>query len=276
MDEPHHDVFAIRYARSILRHDQATLLGDPHDGDQPIVYYVWVIREPSSGAVTVVDTGFSEERARLRQRALERTVAEGLAAVGVDPAGVGSVILTHLHFDHAGNIGLFPNAEFVLQDREMAYATGRDMRFALVRRPFEADDVVDAVRATHAGRVRFVDGEELLAPGISVMHVGGHSRGLQVVLVSTRRGRVILASDAAHFFQNITRGLSFPIVADVAQNLESHERLLRLAESADHVIPGHDPLVLELYPKAEGDDGSVVLSADPLGPSPLADLPAFR
>jgi glyoxylase-like metal-dependent hydrolase (beta-lactamase superfamily II) len=268
---PEYDVFAIQYAQSIRPSRDYFMLPDPHDGPLPIFYFLWVLR--SAERVVVVDTGFTAERAEARKRDFLRCPSQGLKHLGIDPASVETVILTHMHYDHGGNIGLFPNAEFIIQDREMAYATGRDMRYPAVRMPFEADDVCDAVHRNFEGRLRFVDGNEEVLPGISVVLVGGHSRGLQSVIVNTRRGRLILASDAAHFFDNMLLGNPFPVVVDIARNLESHERLMRMAETPDHFIPGHDPLVMRLYPQVEGDPLSVELSADPLEPSPLVAFP---
>ena len=69
-----------------------------------------------------------------------------------------------------------------------------------------------------------------------------------MVRVRTRRGFVVLASDASHFYANMEQGRPFPIVYSVAETLEGYRRAYRLASSRDHVIPGHDPLVLERYP----------------------------
>jgi glyoxylase-like metal-dependent hydrolase (beta-lactamase superfamily II) len=272
---PCHEVYAIQFAESSRTGPETFLLPDPHDGPRPIFYYVWLIREPASGAVTLVDTGFSEARAAERGRHFHRCPTAGLAALGIRPGELRRVVLTHLHYDHAGNIGLFPNAEFVLQDSEMAFATGRDMRHPLMRHPFEAEDVCETVRCNHVGRVRFVDGDAQIAPGIALVHVGGHSRGLQSVIVSTARGRMVLASDAAHFFDNILTGRPFPVVADPARNLESHERLMGLADGPAMLIPGHDPAVMALFPAVPGDPMTVDLAAEPLGPPPLAGAGPF-
>lgn len=262
-----YEVFALQYARSLRPSRDYFLLPDPHNGPLPMIYYVWVLKGPDRAIV--VDTGFSAERAVERKREHLRCPTAGLAALGLDAADIETVILTHLHYDHAGNIARFPKARFIVQDEEVRFATGRHIKYAPVRLPFAADDVVELVRRNFDGRVRFVDGDAEVAPGVHVHLMGGHSRGLQAVSVQTRRGLVVLASDAAHFFENITLENPFPVVIDVAQNCESHDRLMAMAPSPDHLIPGHDPAVMELYPRLDGDPLTVVLSADPLGPSPL-------
>jgi glyoxylase-like metal-dependent hydrolase (beta-lactamase superfamily II) len=263
-----YEVYAVQYARTLRPTRDFFIYPDPHDGPLPILYYVWVIKGPA-GAI-VVDTGFSAERAALRKREHLRCPTAGLERLGVDAADVKMVILTHLHYDHAGNIDKFPNAELIVQDEEVRFATGRYVKYKPVQLGFEADDVTALVRENFRGRVRFVDGDAEVAPGIRVHLVGGHASGLQAVTVPTRRGMLVLASDAAHFFENVTAQNPHPIVVDLPRTLEGYERLLRLAPSPDHFIPGHDPAVMDLYPKLDGDPLTVVLSADPLGPSPLA------
>jgi glyoxylase-like metal-dependent hydrolase (beta-lactamase superfamily II) len=117
-----------------------------------------------------------------------------------------------------------------------------------------------------ADRVVFHDGDTTLAPGLSLHRVGGHTRGLQVVRVHTRRGWVVLASDAAHFYANWRQRRPFPIVENVTAYLEAFRRIESLADSPRHVIPGHDPLVLRRYPRALPDVADIVrLDAEPLG-----------
>jgi glyoxylase-like metal-dependent hydrolase (beta-lactamase superfamily II) len=100
------------------------------------------------------------------------------------------------------------------------------------------------------GRVAFHDGDEQLAPGLTLHHIGGHSKGLQCVRVTTRRGNVVLAADATHLYAHVNEGRVFPITYSVAETLEGYATLKKLADSADHIIPGHDPDVLKRYPAA--------------------------
>jgi glyoxylase-like metal-dependent hydrolase (beta-lactamase superfamily II) len=237
------------------------LTGDPHDSSpMPLDYFVWALVSP--GRQIVVDTGFDEAMARQRGRQHLKSPGAGLRAVGVDPATVQDVLITHMHYDHSGNHDLFPAARYHIQDREMNFATGRQMTHPVMRIPFEADDVIAMVRRVYSGRVVFHDGDEEIAPGVSVHHVGGHTMGMQVVRVETRRGAVVLASDSSHLYANIERGMPYPIAYNLGEVVEGYRRVYTLASSADHVIPGHDPLVMQRYPAPSPDTQGWIVRLD--------------
>jgi glyoxylase-like metal-dependent hydrolase (beta-lactamase superfamily II) len=258
-----YEVYAVRYAHLARTARHNFIDGDVHDGPMPLDYFVWAIK--GGGRSWVVDTGFDAAMAGERQRQLLRPVGEGLAAIGIDAACVQDVIITHMHYDHAGNHELFPAARYHVQDDEIAFCTGRAMCHGLMRAPFDARDVQAMVSRVFRDRVVFHDGDAELAPGITVHHVGGHTRGLQVVRVATRRGWVVLASDAAHFYANWQQRRPFPIIENVANYLDALRRIEALADSPRHVIPGHDPLVLSRYPRALPDVPDIVrLDLDPL------------
>jgi glyoxylase-like metal-dependent hydrolase (beta-lactamase superfamily II) len=251
------DVFALRYAV----HDRPASENflrppDPHDAPMPIDYFVWVVR--SGASVIVVDTGFSVETAAQRGRTLLRPVETALRSLGISPETVADVVITHLHYDHAGNLDLFPRARFHVQDTEMSFATGRHMCSACIRYPFDVEDVVRMVRAVYAERVVFHDGDAEIADGISVHKVGGHTAGLQMVRVETARGPIVLASDAAHFHANVALQNPYPIYFDLGAMVAGWKRASQLAGDDARVIPGHDPLVRTSYPPVPGSDGETV------------------
>lgn len=248
-------MYAVKYAergatrREHFHPDFPATGGDPHeDTSMPMDYFVWAV--VGDARTWVVDTGFDTGDAARRGRRLLRTAAEGLASIGIDAATVSDVIVTHLHYDHAGGFDQFPAARFHVQDREVAFATGRHMLLASQHHAFTAQHVADFVLAVHAGRVVFHDGDDELAPGLSLHHVGGHTDGLQVVRVHTDRGWIVLASDATHFYENLEARRPFPIVFDVEAMLAGYERVRRLADRPDGYVPGHDPDVLRRFPAA--------------------------
>lgn len=255
--ETFYDVYAIRYA-TVKRHAGENFIGgDPHEAATDMDYYVWVAR--CIDRIFVIDTGFKQESAEARGRTFLRCPSIGLAALGIEPERVGSVILTHLHYDHAGNLDLFPNADFFLQDSEMCFATGRYMRHRALRAAYEVEDVVSMVRHLYAGRVRFIEGSAELAPGLHVHHVGGHTAGLQVVQIRTKRGWLVLASDTSHYYANFETGTPFPIVHNVGAMLEGYDRLSALASSHELIVPGHDPAVMERFDAPTNDTRGMIV-----------------
>jgi glyoxylase-like metal-dependent hydrolase (beta-lactamase superfamily II) len=210
----------------------------------------------------VVDTGFDGPMAAKRGRNLLRTPAEGLKLIGIEADKVKDVVITHMHYDHAGSLDDFRAARFHLQDREMSFCTSRYMCHEGTRFPFEAEHVATMVHRIFEGRVEFHNGASELAPGVTLHRVGGHSLGLQVVRVRTRRGWVVIASDSTHFYANMEQGRPYPVVFNVGEMLEGFKTIQRLAETPQHVIPGHDPLVLARYPAAKRGLAGIAVRVD--------------
>ncbi|MDU6670523.1 MAG: N-acyl homoserine lactonase family protein, partial [Bradyrhizobium sp.] len=221
---PLYEVYAIKYAELKQRPASDIFLGaDPHDAPVDMDYFVWLIRSPERSVL--VDMGFNRNVAAKRGRRFIRCPGDGLRALSVDPAEIEDVIVTHLHYDHVGNYALFPKARFHLQDREMAFATGRMMRHRCLCMAYEPEDVCAIVRNVFAGRVEFHDGDEDIAPGISVHLAPGHTAGLQFVRVATHRGWMVLASDACHYRRHLERNEVFPLVTSVPDLLEGYGKL---------------------------------------------------
>ena len=254
------DVYAIRYAHHMRKASENFLGGDPHDGPMPIDYFIWAIVGKSGSFI--LDTGFGQTSADKRGRKLLNPPAESLHAIGINAGEVQDVIISHMHYDHAGNHDLFPNARYHIQEREMAYCTGRCMCHPAIAHAFEVEDVVAMTWRIFAGNVRFHDGVEEIVPGLTVHHVGGHTMGLQVVRVWTRRGWVVLASDAVHFYANMNEGRPFPVIYNVGDMLNAYGTLQKLASSPNHIIPGHDPLVLQRYPAVRSELQGVIARLD--------------
>ena len=108
----------------------------------------------------------------------------------------------------------------------------------------------------------FHDGDEELTAGLSVHRVRGHTMGLQAVRVHTRRGWVVLASDASHYYEHFEKARAFPVVFHVGDLIDGYRKLASLAASPDHIIPGHDPLVMHRYPAASEALRSIAVRLD--------------
>lgn len=247
-DDPEiYHIYGLRYGSMGQRTVRMNFMHDDlHDGLMPLDYNIWIVR--NAHRTLLVDTGFGARAAAERNRLVDVDPIDALARIGIAPELITDVLLSHLHFDHAGNLDRLPRACVHVQDKEVSFATGRCMCHAALRLPFDVEDVCSLVRATFAGRVRHHEGIASPFPGITLHPLPGHSRGLQGVRVMTPRGPVLLASDATHYYANILRRSPFSLTVDTVETLNSYDEMLRLVPGVAHIIPGHDPKVRDLYP----------------------------
>jgi len=242
------EAFALKYAeRNARTRADSFIFDDDHSSPHAMDYYIWVLK--SGDETIVVDTGYDSAEAARRDRPILRDPAKSLETMGVRPEDVTTVIITHLHYDHAGGLDRYPNANFHLQQSEMEYATGPCMCSGVLQMPFTVDHVCEMLRKVYSGRVIFHDGDGLVADGVTVHRVGGHSRGLQAVRVKTSSGYLCLASDASHYYENFLLQKPFPIVVDLEDMLSGFDVIQNLASQTSLVIPGHDPIVKEAFPE---------------------------
>lgn len=245
-------VHAVKYAdRNARIRGDSFIFDDNHDQPHAMDYFMWVLRRGSE--TILVDTGYDGAEAESRDRPIRMDPVAALAPLGLNPDDIDTLIVTHLHYDHAGGLHLFPNATLHMQAAEMAFATGPCMCHGTLRMPFSAGHICEAVKRLYAGKLIFYDGDAEVTEGVTVHCIGGHSRGLQAVRVRTDAGWLVLASDAAHFYENQRLQKPFPIVVDLQNMLDGFAILDQLASSPDLVIPGHDPLVRDAFPRDIAD-----------------------
>jgi glyoxylase-like metal-dependent hydrolase (beta-lactamase superfamily II) len=257
----HYEVYAVKYGTRANRTRGDSFIFDDHATDQHVIdYFVWVIR--NENRTILVDTGYESNEAAARGRPVEFEPPAALAAIGIDPASIKTIIVSHLHYDHAGGLHQFENAHLHMQAAEMAHATGPCMCHDALNMPFTGWHVCEAVKKLYSGKLTFHDGDGQVAPGVTVHRIGGHSKGLQSVRVETAHGPMVLASDAAHFYENFEKGKPFPIVVDVETYLEGFKLLRGLVPDHQRIVPGHDPLVRSYYPQVYGDSGVDVRRLD--------------
>src|SRR5690606_22441261 len=112
------------------------------DAPMPMDYFVWLVRNPSR--TFLVDTGFSEPMGTRRGRTFLRRPVDALRLLGADPARLDGVVVTHMHYDHAGTLADLPGVPLHLQDLEMRWVTGSELFERKAQGSFEAGDVVEA------------------------------------------------------------------------------------------------------------------------------------
>lgn len=257
---PQYQIFAIKYADRQARRSEHFVGGDPHDGPMPMDYFTWIVM--GGGRTFLVDTGFTAEVAARRKRNFLRCPIESLKLLDLDPDAITDVVVTHMHYDHAGNYHKLPNARFHLQEKEMAFVTGRHVRYPFFARSYEVDNVIGMVRLNFDQKLELHDGDFELAPGLTLHHAPGHTAGLQVARVHTQRGEVVLASDATHYYENMETSRPFTTVWSTAEAIDAFRKVEHLAGSPRHIIPGHDPLVMRRYPAPSADLRGIVVRLD--------------
>ena len=246
--EEAYEIHAMRYGSIEGRTRQENFLEkvDDHDSVMPLDYYIWMIR--NENRTVVVDTGFDHKEASKRGRSIMMLPSERLSQLGVNAWEVEDVIITHLHYDHAGTLQDFPKARFHIQETEMQFATGPWMLEDRERFAYSAEHVAELIHCLFAQRVRFHRQDGEVASGITVHRMPGHTMGMQSVRVRTRRGWVLLASDASHYYEHWVKRIPFSICWSREDLVSSYIEFEKLSESQDHVVPGHDPMVRQLYP----------------------------
>jgi glyoxylase-like metal-dependent hydrolase (beta-lactamase superfamily II) len=252
-----YEVLAVRYGtRSSVRSENYLNFhsyGEP-DSAIEVDYFFWVVR--GGGSAIIVDTGFFPEAGQRRGRTSLCTPADVLPRLGLSAADIGQVVVTHAHYDHIGNLYEFPGAEIVMARREYEFWTspvaGRQ-QFAMVSEPGEIDRLRSA---REEGRLTLFDGSYSSLPGIELVEVGGHTPGQLVVVVATPAGRVVLASDALHFYEELELDRPFHIVADLPRMYRVYDQLGEMAaEPGTRLVAGHDPEVRTRFAAhAAGDD----------------------
>jgi glyoxylase-like metal-dependent hydrolase (beta-lactamase superfamily II) len=245
-----YQVLAVRYGTRTARKSESYLnyhvYGEP-DAEFEMDYFFWLVRD---GARTVVvDCGFGAEAGRRRGRTMLVDPADAVLGLGVDPAGVTQLIVSHAHYDHIGNLHRFPAAEVVVARREYEFFTGPyagRVQFAHSCEPAELDLLA---KIGAEGRLRLVEDTLDVAPGIELVVVGGHTPGQLVAQVAVDDGAVVLATDALHFYEELERDRPFFVVADLLDMYRGFDLLRDMtADPGRRLVAGHDAQVRHRFP----------------------------
>jgi glyoxylase-like metal-dependent hydrolase (beta-lactamase superfamily II) len=229
--------------------------------------YFWLIRD--GARVVLVDCGWNRDRAlgptggRFDHVTLEqRDPVELLARLDVAPETVDHVIVSHMHIDHIGNLDLFPNATVSVARAELDCWTGPYGQSPALAHAVVRQDVEFVQQLADAGRVRIVDEPGEVLPGIAVAPVGGHSPGQMVIEIATGRGTVVLASDAAHYHEELEHDWPFYVYTDLLAALRGYEMLrAKAGQPNTWIVTGHDPVEMDRFPRVNAD--CVDLTAPP-------------
>jgi glyoxylase-like metal-dependent hydrolase (beta-lactamase superfamily II) len=243
-----YEVYALKYGE---RDTTACQFFHRESSHRPLTlhYFVWLIL--GGPHPILVDTGFLDDDAQARGIRNYVSPAEVVARAGVKPADVPLALITHLHYDHWAGHSLFPNAEFWMQKDEVAFWTGPFVRYPAFGQSANVGALAGLVTLNYAKRIRIIDGDREILPGIRVHRVGGHTAGLQIVSVQTARGPVVLTSDASHFYHNVETRQPVQIITNLPEMLTAFETIHALAGPERLIVAGHDPQVAERFTPVE-------------------------
>jgi glyoxylase-like metal-dependent hydrolase (beta-lactamase superfamily II) len=243
-------VYAVRFA-TITNFSAASLVaGADRSRRLDIAMTIWVLKG-ADGRVALVDSGFHRDQ-YFKQFAVTDYIkpSEAIAPLGFQPEDVTDIFLSHMHWDHAGGLDLFPSARVWIQKAEYDYYTGDAWQARNTHGGIDQNDVLEIVRRNMQGKVTFLTGDdETSISGIGFGVGGKHTWASQFVTAETRSGKVVLASDNMYLYENADEHKAIAQTRDPVSNLRTQDRMRMLAANPKLLVPGHDPKVFDRFPK---------------------------
>jgi glyoxylase-like metal-dependent hydrolase (beta-lactamase superfamily II) len=248
-DVDKYEVYAVRFATLANFPVSSLVAGADRSRRMDIAMMIWVLKGVD-GRVAIVDSGFYRDR-YFTQFTVKDYVkpSDALAPLGLKPEDVTDLLLSHMHWDHAGGIDLFPKARVWVQKDEYDYYTGDAWQSARTHGGIDADDVLEIVKRNTEGKVSFVRGDDDTSLSGITFGVGGkHTFASQFVAVQTRQHSVVIASDNMYLYENLDSHAPIAQTLDAVSNLRTQDRMRSLASEPRLLVPGHDPAVFARFP----------------------------
>jgi glyoxylase-like metal-dependent hydrolase (beta-lactamase superfamily II) len=208
--------------------------------------------------VILLDTGISQ--AEIATRGIKDAPAreEMLDRINISPKNVEAIILTHLHNDHFTAPEIYPNSIFYIQRREFAYWSEDVQRFPIIFSPpflkgKSGVEIETLQKLNFQKRVRFLDGDTEVYPGIHTIWCGAHSPGSQMVSVQTARGSVLCCGDFVHVYQNLEKLIPIGVFTSIVEWITNITKIENLHLPKESIIPGHDTQIFSMFPEVAKD-----------------------
>jgi len=244
-----YEVYAISYGAFPGYPTSSLIAGADKSRRSDLAMMIWLIKGPD-GKNILVDSGFYRDKyIKLGIKDYVKP-SDALAKLGLSASDITDIIISHMHWDHADGIDLFPKAKIWIQKDEYNYYTGPAWQPGGQPGGIDPDDVLSLVKLNTQHRVVLVDGDDQeIADGVKVYTGGRHTYASQYVGVRTGQGTVIVASDNVYMYENLDKRVAIAATFDADSNLKAQARMLQLAARPELIVPGHDPQVFVRFPK---------------------------
>jgi glyoxylase-like metal-dependent hydrolase (beta-lactamase superfamily II) len=194
---------------------------------------------------------------KVEPRRPEQEMVGALAKVGVKPEEIDIVVLTHLHWDHVGEVTKFPNAEFIVSREELRFAMDPPPCLYVAYEALRLG--IQPLFLKVIERMKPIEMKEReIVEGVRVIPLPGHTPGSMGVVVDTVDGPYVIAGDSVPHYGNLMGApeerlpyLMAGVYTDMLAMWNSFELIDEIVRHDVYkVIPGHEPLVFkkERYP----------------------------
>jgi glyoxylase-like metal-dependent hydrolase (beta-lactamase superfamily II) len=245
-----YEVYALSYGVYPNFPVSGLVAGADKDRKLDLQMMIWLLKGPG-GKNILVDTGCYHENV-VKGKGIQNLVkaSEAVAKLGLSAADITDVVITHMHWDHADGMDLFPKAKIWIQKDEYTYYTGAAWQAGGKHGGIEPEDVLTIVKLNTQNQVNLVEGDDReIIDGIRVYTGGRHTFASQYVSVRMATGIAVIASDNMYLYENLEKRASIAQTFDADSNLKAQDRMKQIASRPDLVVPGHDPLVFVKFPK---------------------------
>jgi glyoxylase-like metal-dependent hydrolase (beta-lactamase superfamily II) len=251
--QSNYEIFAIKFGErthKIPLSDAA--VGAKGNDSLNVCFMYWLLK--GNGKIILVDAGFADDMEINPKFISYSRPDKMLEKINIKPDDVTDIILTHSHWDHIGGIDLYPGAQVWMQKDDYDYFVGNAWQKGGINNGFNEKDVLKIVQRNLDKKLTLVKGDDIeILPGIKVFTGSKHTYESQYVLVETHSDKVIIASDNAWFYYNLTSLLPIPVTHDSKAYSENLKRMKTMINNIDLIIPGHDPLVFSKFPVVATD-----------------------
>jgi glyoxylase-like metal-dependent hydrolase (beta-lactamase superfamily II) len=245
-----YEIYALKVGEKEV--DSSHMFYGVGDGNKSVLcFYFICLKEKSK--VILLDTGISLDEVIGMKLDGAASREELLGRIDVHPKDVEAIILTHLHFDHFSKPEFFPNCLFYVQRKEFQYWNEDVPRFRTVLYRPQTDkprvDLETLQKLNIQKRLRFLDGDTEVYPGIHTSLCGAHTPGSQFVVVQTSRGSVLCCSDFVYAYRNLEESIPIGTFTNLVEWITGIQKIENMHLPREFLIPGHDPKVMTIFPK---------------------------